>query len=641
MPEALQTRTEHSRSLADAEMYRALETLKEVGLLIPLTDLETFHGRAGTEGETWMIDPTFANGGNDTGNYNINNRPTLYAGNRQDAEGFAAERTNAARYSAYIGVFENKVRSYTPQERQAWLDRANEVRQKRYKNLPDILKPMTFDDLNPAVESRRLEHDTPLDQKEDIWRRTIDSSAITTEIHDIVASDMDAVVLNLDFDRTELDDATREKYKHALRTLAIPITEGSPVGWEARASARLFREAVEATLKGSGGGVIPQAEVGKLAAEAGIDERIASQLASAYNARRMVLSNPVYLASQFIKQPGNLFIDTFKVNGQIKEVPINLEYAQQYFRQAHIVGVRQRVNSGTLGRHIASVPFFDLEKVTTTEGLAAARRVTWQRLGGMATALGGLINPEVGRSQPLLRLLEDVHAQPGTLVAAARAVKGYNDIFAGDTGVWEGFTLAEHTETVLRNFDENYANNLPVELLAPLRLAILAHDIGKPAAVDAGEKHRHKEYTATQANAFLDKLGVDERLKGLLLAIIDEGQTAAYQLYMRNGGKPAQTAMKKLAVKTLSQFYGSDIVTDEQVGGFTELCKILQVCNSGAYTSMAITRKGDGNGRHRNAPSFNASFAQPVGFGKRALRLRQAGDKPAASDLTPSATKGW
>ena len=59
----------------------------------------------------------------------------------------------------------------------------------------------------------------------------------------------------------------------------------------------------------------------------------------------------------------------------------------------------------------------------------------------------------------------------------------------------------------------------------------------------------------------------------------------------------------------------------------------------GAYTSMAITRKEGGKGRLRNAPSFNSSFAQPLGFGKRTIRLGGEDDNPAASDLSAKAAE--
>lgn len=62
MTEALQTRTEHSRSLEDAEKFQALDTLKEVGLLVPLSEVETYHGRVGSASEVaeWAVDPSFA-----------------------------------------------------------------------------------------------------------------------------------------------------------------------------------------------------------------------------------------------------------------------------------------------------------------------------------------------------------------------------------------------------------------------------------------------------------------------------------------------------------------------------------------------------------------------------------------------------
>ena len=196
--------------------------------------------------------------------------------------------------------------------------------------------------------------------------------------------------------------------------------------------------------------------------------------------------------------------------------------------------------------------------------------------------------------------------------------------------------MAEHTETVLTNFDENFAESLPVELLAPMRLAILSHDVGKPIAAARGEKHKQMEYNVIQADDFLGKLGIDDKLKGLLLAVIGEGEELAFQIEVRGAGEPAKVAMRELATKTLKQFYGSESVTDEQITGFTEMCKMLQVCDGGAYTSMAITRPAiKGSGRYRNAPSFNNSFAQPVGFGKRTIRLRGEDDRAAKPDLTP------
>ncbi|MBP7857780.1 hypothetical protein KA016_01835, partial [Candidatus Saccharibacteria bacterium] len=173
----------------------------------------------------------------------------------------------------------------------------------------------------------------------------------------------------------------------------------------------------------------------------------------------------------------------------------------------------------------------------------------------------------------------------------------------------------------------------PVEFLAPMRLAILSHDVGKPIAAANGEKHLQKKYNVLQADDFLTKVGVDERLKGILLAVVGEGADLAYKIDVRGAGDAAEAELETLARNTLSKFGTGDKI-DGQIAGFVEMCKMLQLCDGGAYTSMATTRVE--GGLYRNYPSFNRSFAPPVGLGKRDIRLREPGGLMAELDLTPS-----
>ena len=609
MSEELQTRTEHSRSVEDAEKYRAIDTLKEVGLLVSVADLDTFHGRVGTAEEVaeWAVDPSFANGSNDSGNSNVNSRPTPYTGDKKTAQDFADERAGIP--DAYFGHLLDKVEGYMPLEQEKRLERNNDNYDEAVF-LQRTLGQQAYDDFKQRYTGQRR-----------------------PEVHEIVTADTDATVLDFSFDETKLEDEDRAKYQKALKVLALPITEGSPVSFDDRDKVQPFVAAVQEAKKT---GYLLSSDVTELAAAANVDEHVALQLASAFNTRHIALVRPSYLVSELIKRPTDIFAASLEIDGEKQDVPINLEYVQRFLREAHIVGVKQSISSATLNRSITSVSFFDLEKTITAKGLEVERKDTLQRLGGMATALSQFNQGEVQPKQPLLHMLSDVYAKPDKLVAAAKKVEGYDAIFEGDAGNWEGFTLAEHTETVLRNFDESFVENLPVELIAPMRLAILSHDVGKPIAAAQGEKHKQIHYNVIQADDFLGKLGLDDKLKGLLLAVIGEGEELAFQIEVRGAGEPAKAAMRELATKSLRQFYGSETVTDEQITGFTEMCKMLQACDGGAYTSMAITRPtAKGSGRYRNAPSFNGSFAQPVGFGKRTIRLKQEGDNAAESDLTP------
>lgn len=636
MTEVLQTRTEHSRSVADAEKYKALEVLKDVGLLIPLSELETYHGRewANDQTEEWEVDPTFSNGSNDSGNYNVNNRPTLYTAEHQVAQDFADKR--AGFKNLYHSHLWSIIDGYGAEEKQEQLARQNAHLKHLWEERGEAgnLQEWDIEELEKRrsfVEVRYLKEKLGQDYYEKFKQQYEDR--MRGDVHEIVSTDTDACVLDLTFDSQILDDTSRVRYQQALRVLAIPMTEGSPIAFEDRDALPQFVAAMR-ELKAY---IVTSDVVGDLAKKAGLDEVTAIQLASAWNARQIVQTDPKYLVNRLINNAEDIAIGMVSIDNGPQEAPLNLEYVQRYLRLNHIVGVRQPIYSATLGRSIDSVSLFDLEKVSTVEGLAAERGRVAQRLGAIASSVGGLLRSEVHTEEPILRLLDDPHAKPEDLVAKAREVDGFEQLFAADAGNWEGFTLAEHTETVLRNFDETYADKVPVSLIAPMRLVILAHDLGKPISAAQGRKHEQTQFNVQHAREFYKSLGLDERLSTLLTAVLGRGEELAFQVNVRRGGEYAEQELQNFATETLREVYGSD-VSPEQIDGFIELCSMLQVCDGGAYTSMAVTRKEKG-GRYRNAPSFNASFAQPVGFGKRGIRLRGEQDKPAAANLAPRPPK--
>ncbi len=77
-------------------------------------------------------------------------------------------------------------------------------------------------------------------------------------------------------------------------------------------------------------------------------------------------------------------------------------------------------------------------------------------------------------------------------------------------GELERFTLGEHTETVLRMFDETFADVLPAKLLPVMRLIILTHDLGKPEAVRHGKKNDQKEFNLKEGGGFFNELGIEK-----------------------------------------------------------------------------------------------------------------------------------
>lgn len=565
--EAVPTRLEHSRSLADAERYQALQTLQELGLLVPFDNLETYHGRVSTyEGDPteWRVKPSYT----DSSRQNANVTQTLYT----------TELAQAGRFA----------------------------------------------------EARRAEETggVPL-------RRVFNGGVIrnyVVETHEIAAADPDAMMVDLiDFNEGDLSAADRERYYAALEALRIPLTEGSPLDFADREAMPAFRDVLNRLQRS----VVADSEVADIAQETGISLQTARQLIGSYNAYQMIARSPKMLALRMLDHGMEVpTLAGLKVNDETVNLPMNMEYVARWMQLAHVVGIRHEVDSVTLGERIKVNSLIDLDNIGTVPQLAARRQMFQRYLGGLARVFGEQTEPDVAGHTLWQLLYHNPYAKPEALIAAAMEVDGFADVFKGPTGTHEQFTLGEHTETVLRLFDESIADHVPVPLLVPARLAMIVHDIGKPEAVAHGSRSEQKTFNRVWAQDFLTKLGAPDHIQLVVLAMIGDGSELAFKIDIRREGERPLADLRELGRTTLREAYGLAEVPDEYVDGFVELCRVLQMCDGGAYTSMAVTRKDEG-GRYRNYPSFNGSFAPPRDLGRRTLRFRDQDGVVAPSRLVP------
>lgn len=614
----IQTRTEHSRSLEDAERFKALETLKELGFLIPLTDVDSYHGRVGYENEPeWQVDPAFRNGGNDSGNSNINGRTTLYTSSKEVGEAFAKARGRQIVNRRLSGHFKELAEHYTDEQKQSWAEKETAKRQGWYDALTDEQKASyaseprvyTVDDFSPAGEVRHLRENMGKEELGEIWQSL--SSDMKVEIHEIVSLDTDAAVIDEKFSASELNEDEQSRYFAALNTLALAVTEGAPLDFNDR---HTLTPMIASVKEHEFSDFLSTDDVAALASKSGVSETTVKAFAGALNTRALSRVNPKFLVREFLRSTE----DIIEVSDEDGKTPLSISYIESWLRQNHIVGIKQGVKSATLGETITSISLFDLHKATTKEGLEKKMRKIQKTMGSIASSFEG----EIDGDEHLLRLLEDAHAKPKALVDAAKEVEGFQEIFDMDAGNWEGFTLAEHTETVLDNFEQNYADELPVSMLAPMRLIILAHDIGKPIASQDGRKQDQSVYNVKYATEFFQKLGIDTKMSALMVSVLGDGAKLAFDIDVRKKGAPAEAKIDALADATMTEFYGEK-PTEAQKSGYIEMCRMLQICDGGAYTTMGVTRRRQGIGRYRNAPSFQGSFESPVGLGKRDIKLKK------------------
>lgn len=315
MSHELQVRAEHSRSIEDAEQFKALDDLKDLGLFIPVEQVDSFHGRVGQADAvtTWQVDPTFANGSNDSGNYNVNSRPSLYTGELQVAEDFIKQRTVELVRPAYQKYFADRVATLADTEegaatlqvingasRRLWERQSQNVSTVQ-KSTPTIF---TLENITSKPAARRaanlLEQGMSTEEKQKIWDGIV--AQYRGEVHTIVTDDPDAVVIDLAFDSNGLNEQDKKKYKNALEKLLIPITEGSPLDFEDRHVTKAFVDAMRDTKLTW----VSPSDISVLAEKSGIRESTALQLASAWNTRWLARSSPTFLVKKMTESADDI-----------------------------------------------------------------------------------------------------------------------------------------------------------------------------------------------------------------------------------------------------------------------------------------------------------------------------------------------
>ena len=261
--------------------------------------------------------------------------------------------------------------------------------------------------------------------------------------------------------------------------------------------------------------------------------------------------------------------------------------------------------SATLDKNISNTILFDLTKVNTEEKIKQKEQTFEKVFGEFSQEMNKSL--ESSKSHPLVKLLsENYYASPEEIIEEAKKVTGFENHFDKDAGNWEKFTLGEHTETVLRMFDETYADVLPAKLLPIMRLIILTHDLGKPEAAQEGKKNEQKGFNLKEGSRFLNELGIENNLKELILGIIGQGQEITSDVFVKKNKKSNELRQYSRELLDKIKKVGSGSLEGEEMAIYF-MSFMLQNSDSGAYTDYAVTRRRGGLW-FRNYPSFNESL---------------------------------
>jgi hypothetical protein len=461
-----------------------------------------------------------------------------------------------------------------------------------------------------------------------------------TSTYEIVSTDPDASIVDLDFQIDFSNQAAVSEVYSAFRSLQI-TDQDLPVDFDDREIFpeihSLFQEILADNRRHQiGDYLLDLPETEQIISDRGLDERsgeVLKSLIGNMNARLLTMLNPGLLVGSYLlrdrmDQPNIVTYAAETPAGGKTLVPLNADYIEAWLKKAHIIGAKSQVIYGDDGLSHEQVAFFDLDRINTKRHVGDSRKKLSTLFGGLACLASSMLESspaaegETRAVQEFRNVLSQPYAKPPAIVAVAKQIGSFGELFEADTGNWEGFTLEQHTTTVLSNFDENYADKLPVELLPLQRLALLVHDLGKPLAAAIGDKDDQRRFNETQARDFMERVGIEDKLIELVIAMITNGEKLAYNITQETMRQPREQAEQRLAdfsQSVMNQFFAPENAPGNEVKAFGLACKILHICDGGAWTDMATTKLPEAT--IRNYPSFNETFAPRHGLGGRQLKL--------------------
>jgi hypothetical protein len=98
----------------------------------------------------------------------------------------------------------------------------------------------------------------------------------------------------------------------------------------------------------------------------------------------------------------------------------------------------------------------------------------------------------------------------------------FGEYYSHDSGVWQNYTLEEHTLMVMGQFDRYFSDEFESDLISKgqFKLMLALHDVGKPLAVALyDDRSRQHETTLEIIPVALEDLEMDEKTKRLITAI--------------------------------------------------------------------------------------------------------------------------
>lgn len=172
-------------------------------------------------------------------------------------------------------------------------------------------------------------------------------------------------------------------------------------------------------------------------------------------------------------------------------------------------------------------------------------------------------------------------------------IKEYPDLYGSSIGVWEGYTLKEHTLMVLRQFEKYFSHRpLPGNIdKGVFRLTLALHDIGVPMAIQTGDKTMEFRYSMEVVEDFLTKYNFPVRDIDLATALVSVDPIGPY-IKVSADDKTENNHKYWISKESYDIVMGMAAKCQMDVNTYFELLLIFYMVDAGSYTVDAGGKPG-------------------------------------------------
>lgn len=427
----------------------------------------------------------------------------------------------------------------------------------------------------------------------------------TPEVHKIVPKDKFDVIVS-DFNFSKLTKEEQEQFLNAFEILSsFAVSYAKPIPFKYKESYLKIKEILVAKQKqkveelGS-----PRcnyftpddiADIVEKVSENSIMKSVfkteeacfdfVNDLATTFNTQHLLMFGVVrYVINQMIIGKNNAKL-TLSDNSTY-EFNINIDYVYAWCKNNDFIGAECRVDSATLMKEITTISYFDLTEVETeiTNG---------EKMAFLCKVFGDLSLDfmDCFEDQKMVKFLQKASASE--IMEFVNEDETCKKLYAMDAKVWEGYSVGQHTEATLNFADSYFKYRVTPEIMPILKVALLAHDIGKGLARDPKSPYFGNDMQANidMAEHLYDYLGVNPKHRPIFHYLIAGAQMHTTNFFV-NGKDSALVDLQKESKDVLSICLRK-VPTEDEVSGFMRLASCIQNCDSGSYTTYAKIRNED------------------------------------------------